>query len=130
MKQVQTDVVHFDQMWDIHPFKGPVIDARTAIFDNCDKNFVFYWMLPRVLPTLKTVYLWSHPCEPDVFRVLDKMGATVFLHEDWARYAPRWAPERMYEERKLIIMKPEEVKDFKKRFINADNNEHFLASRT
>jgi hypothetical protein len=124
IKNVQTDIVHFNKMWDIHPFKGPVIDARTAVFDDCDKNFVFYWTLPRVLPTAKTVYLLSHPCEPDVFWTLDKMGATVFLHEFWSNYAARWAPERMLKERKLVIMKREEVNHFRTELNSIEIEKH------
>lgn len=108
---VQTDILHFREMWDIHPFKGPVINAETIVFENCDKNFVFYWAIPRVLPIAQRVYLFSHPCEPDVFRTLNRMGVTTYMDEYWRRYAEKWAPT-MLAEGKIKIMKSSEAKNY------------------
>lgn len=111
LKNVKTDILHFRGMWDIHPFNGPVVDAKIVVFDDCDKNFVYYWAIPRVLPSAKHVYLFSHPCEPVVFRTLNKMGVTVRMNEHWQHYAMRWAPA-MIGEGKIKIIKDVEAKNF------------------
>jgi hypothetical protein len=111
LKNVKTDILHFQEMWDIHPFQGPVIDAETVIFDDCNKNFVFYWAIPRVLPTAKYVYLFSHPCEPDVFGTLNRMGTTIYLKDCWGRYARQWAPT-MVKEGRIKLMGQLEIKKF------------------
>jgi len=109
-KNVSVDLVHFREMGDTHPFQGPVINARTVVFENCDKNFVYYWAIPRVLPSARYVYLFSHPCEPLVFQTLNKMGVLISIDEYWQRYAEKWAPT-MLKEGKIKIMKQCEAKN-------------------
>jgi len=92
IKHVRPDIVHFRNMGDIHPFKGPVIRTDTAVFENCNKNFIYYWATSRVLPKLQYLYLFSHPCEPDVFRRLNSMGITIYMDEQYGNYyGKRWA---------------------------------------
>jgi hypothetical protein len=100
------------ELGDIHPVHGPVIKTKIAIFDDCDKNFCFYWTIPRVLPVVKNVYFFSHPCEPDVFASLNRMGAKVYLDDAYKGYARRWAPS-MLEKGKITLMQEDEIKAFK-----------------
>lgn len=111
MGKINADILHFREMWDIHPFIGPVVNTEIVVFENCDKNFVYYWATPRVLPKAKHVYLFSHPCEPIVFRTLDKMNVIIHMDEPWKRYAERWAP-RMLAEGRIKIIKDYEARNF------------------
>ena len=44
----------------------PVIRASTVVFDDCDKNFVSYWMREAVFPDARLIILNSHPCDSGI----------------------------------------------------------------
>ncbi len=68
---------------------GPVFTNCTMlIIDQCDKNFVYYWLDRATFPQVTKVYLNSHPCNWSVF----KRGlGEYFLHEKWERHAQKEA---------------------------------------
>ncbi len=37
--------------------------ASTVFVRDCDKNFVYFNISNHVLPSMKTLFLYSHPCE-------------------------------------------------------------------
>lgn len=56
----------FDSIGDIHPVLGIQFkNCENVYFNNCDKNFIFYYMTPSVFPNIKKIYLGSHPCDYD-----------------------------------------------------------------
>jgi hypothetical protein len=42
-------------------------EAEIAVFYNCDKNFMYYWLSPIFFPKLKTVYM-DRVCDNEIFR--------------------------------------------------------------
>lgn len=62
-------------------------------FVKCEKNFLDVWMDPSMFPKVKTIYLFSHPCEPRTFfKFSDEV--TIIVHPDYEDYVRRWAPNR------------------------------------
>ncbi|MBA3756248.1 MAG: hypothetical protein H0X02_08520 [Nitrosomonas sp.] len=80
------------QLGDIHPYHdGPVIQAHTVVLDNCDKNFVFYWLNSRTFPYMNTLVLNSHPCEPSIVRwIARRSHMRTLVHENRYSYINRW----------------------------------------
>jgi hypothetical protein len=82
---------------DIHPYKdGPVFNCAETIFmDECDKNFVYYWLNEKTFPAIEKVYLLSHPCDPQVFRRFSQSPKTIiYLSDDFGQYKERWAKKQ------------------------------------
>lgn len=79
---------------DIHPFRGgPVFEnVETVFMRKCDKNFVFYWLNKHTFPKVKTIYLVSHPCEPEIFRRFPE--GIMYIADRYSHYVHRWADER------------------------------------
>jgi hypothetical protein len=68
---------------------GPVFaNCTTLIIDQCDKNFVYYWLNRATFPSVTKVYLNAHPCDWSVFK---RGFEQYFLHEKWARHAEKEA---------------------------------------
>lgn len=83
--------VVFDKVGDIKPNSYPIFpNCKTLKFNNCDKNFVFYWLRAVVFPNVETVYMHSHPCEPQIFSRLDT-NVKIYVHTKYERYVKRWA---------------------------------------
>lgn len=89
-KKILNENIRLSDYGDIYPFQNHVIfkNAKRLIVDNCDKNFVYYWIDKVVFPNLETLYLVSHPCES---AVLNRQIKTIFLHERYRRYKDRWS---------------------------------------
>lgn len=88
-KTVMNNTVEISGMGDIHPFKnGPIFDSETVYLTSCDKNFIYYWMNTRNFPKVKTLYLFSHPCEPDVMHRFP--DTQIYLGESYLTYKKRW----------------------------------------
>lgn len=45
------------------PFRLMASKASTVFVRDCDKNFVYFNISKSVLPSMKTLFLYSHPCE-------------------------------------------------------------------
>lgn len=72
---------------DIHPFpNGPKFECENLILNNCNKNFVYYWLDKKTFPKVKNVFLGSHPCE---FEVLARMDSDIYVHDMFERYTRR-----------------------------------------
>jgi len=80
----------------ILPFKPtPIITSKQIVLHNCDKNFVYYWLLPleTVFPNVDCILLNSHPCEFRVLNMLQKKKhINVYLTKRWWKYKERWVP--------------------------------------
>lgn len=59
--------------------------ATTAFVRSCDKNYVFYNIDTRRLPSLETLYLDSHPCEFSVITKLlrDRIKVKYVYNHSW-----------------------------------------------
>lgn len=92
LKTVSPATCILSQLGDIQPYKnGPVIKAPTVVFDNCDKNFVNYWLNGRTFPFMNTLVMHSHPCDPGVVRWMAKRPhIQISVHQNWYRYINRW----------------------------------------
>lgn len=66
-------------------------DAKIVTMNHCDKNFVFAWLQPVVFPKVETIYLNSHPCEPQVFKRFPQ--AKWYLLEEYKWYKNKWAAD-------------------------------------
>ena len=69
----EAEAVWFHRVGGIHLHEHFVFPkARTLILANCDKNFVYYNCFPRDLydryGKLRTIVMYSHPCEPEVLK--------------------------------------------------------------
>ncbi len=71
------------KLGDIHPYQhGPVIQAQTVIFDQCDKNFVRYWLNNTTFPRLKKLILHSDHTDSSVVHWIARNShVQTFLHE-------------------------------------------------
>lgn len=76
----------FRKCGDIHPTKLLVFPCKTAIFFDCDKNFIYYWLTPRKFPNIEKIYLFSHPCDYSVYSRFPK--EKWFVSEHYKRYFP------------------------------------------
>lgn len=52
--------------------EGPRILARTIVLDNCNHNFVYYYLNDRVFPIVTTLILNSHPADVETIRWMAK----------------------------------------------------------
>ena len=84
----------FDKCGDIHPFNVVFKEAETVVYNDCDKNFVYYWLKQSVLPSVKHVYLISHPCEPEVFYRWENTDVKIYVDKRWERYVNRLASKQ------------------------------------
>lgn len=48
------------------PLSKRIFHTENLVLDGCDKNFIYYWLTPRIFPHVKDVFLFSHPCENSV----------------------------------------------------------------
>ena len=72
----------------LHLNNGPKFMADTLYVNNCDEKFVYYWIDKFTFPYVKTLYLFSHPCE----KVLHRKFDTIYLEEEfYTMYKDRWA---------------------------------------
>jgi hypothetical protein len=80
---------------DIHPYSyevaPPQFKCKTVIIEHCNKNFVYYWLTPFHFIGVKNIVLFSHPCEPVVFRRWP--STNIFLSKQYANYKRRWADD-------------------------------------
>lgn len=84
---------------DIHPFiPRPVFLATKVFVDDCDKNFVYYWINKNTFPKLEELHLMSHPCEPEVLQTKDY---TTYLSDYFINHKYRWAANN----NKVIVLK-------------------------
>lgn len=81
-----TVILSFGDIWPSK--KGPIFHADTIFLDNCDKNFIYYWLDKNTFPFAKTIYLSSHPCEHDV---LERDFDRIILSSNNADYKRKWA---------------------------------------
>ena len=68
-KKVPHEIVFFHECGDITPTRNPPIfeNAKLVIFNECNKNFMYYWFFPRMFPNVKTVYI-DRICDKEIFR--------------------------------------------------------------
>lgn len=66
--------------------------TKTLIFNNCDKNFVYYNVSSRKFPVLETIISNSHPCDWDVLRRFkDNPDYEAYLIDKYySKYENRW----------------------------------------
>lgn len=53
--------------------KIPRNEAKVVFFENCDRNFIYYYLYPSLFPKATHFYLNSHPCQADVFRRFNRI---------------------------------------------------------
>ncbi len=83
-KTVVNESVVLARYGDIRPFaNGPVFNCENLFVEECDENFVYYWVNQRTFPKAKNVYLNSHPCE---FTVFLRKFEMIYLHESYRRH--------------------------------------------
>lgn len=101
-KTIQRNLVVIKHMGDIHPTsQKPKFECETLVLDQCDKNFVYYWLDSGVFPNVRNIFLLSHPCEPNVFSrwyniqkyYPSKTIPNIFLAHYYERYKNRWADD-------------------------------------
>lgn len=81
------------QMGDLGRYAGPIILSQYIVFDQCDKNFVYYHMYRDRFPLMKSLVLNSHPCEPSVVRFLQSEashGRQIVVTQRWSMFVRRW----------------------------------------
>lgn len=89
-KKIHNKSVILTKYGDIHPFAdGPVFACNNLVLDECDKNFLAYWLNKTTFPNAKNIYIKSHPCDR---YVLNHEFEKVYLHEQYKRYKDRWWP--------------------------------------
>jgi hypothetical protein len=90
----------FNRCSDYHPFtpKPNFTNVKSVTFDNCDKNFVYYWLTKAIfqdMNKLEKIYLNSHPCEKNIFQQIGKKNGDakpeVFVNERYSNLVKRWA---------------------------------------
>lgn len=60
-KQILNEHVILSKYGDIHSCSnGPVFFCKTLILDDCDRNFVAYWLNKRTFPKVQNIYVGSH----------------------------------------------------------------------
>jgi hypothetical protein len=70
---------------------GPVFpNAKIVFMNKCDDNMVWYWLHKDTFPSVKKIYLGSHPSDRDVFRRFPK-NTTIYLSSAFGEYKQRWA---------------------------------------
>lgn len=101
-KTINRNIVILKQMGDIHPTQHkPKFNCETLILDQCNKNFVYYWLDSGIFPDVQNIFLLSHPCEPNIFSrwynvqkyYPNKIVPNIFLAHYYERYKNRWANE-------------------------------------
>ena len=83
--------VYIKDAGNIHPkMDGRVFKCDTLIVDQCNKNFVYYWIHSYYFINVKNIFLFSHPAEPAFFRRWEGKS-NIFLSENNLIYKNRWA---------------------------------------
>jgi hypothetical protein len=99
-KIINDKIVVLKQMGDIHPYENPPkFSCETIMLDQCDKNFVYYWLDSSVFTNVKNIFLLSHPCESNFFLrwyyiqnyYPTRTIPNIFLAHYYERYKNRWA---------------------------------------
>ena len=89
-KKISNKVVHLINYGDVHPCTNkPIFMAETLFVENCNKNFIYYWLHENNFPNIKKVYLLSHPCEKIVLH--RKLG-TIYLVGNFGNFK-KWNTE-------------------------------------
>ena len=88
----------FNACGDIHPSHdyNTYPETKTIFANNCDKNFVYYWMYKsHIFPKVENLYLNSHPCESVMFSRWSDINVYLIEHYrymfgfDWAKESSR-----------------------------------------
>lgn len=97
MKTMNNDeCLVFNRMGDIHLFQLKFQNCEYAVFTNCDKNFIYYWMSRSKFPIVKEIYLDNHICEYQVFRWWSNKGITMHISPSAYATNRRWSDEFDY----------------------------------
>lgn len=82
-----------ESIGNIGPFNdGPIINCKTLILNDCDKNFIYHWNNRKTFPIVENIFLLSHPCEYDVFhRWGEQPQVNIFISPQYQRYIDKWA---------------------------------------
>lgn len=92
LKTVSPAICVLSQLSDISA-ERPIVQAHTVVFDNCDKNFVYYRLNDRTFPCMTTLILHSHPCDPKIVQWMAKQHhMRILVHENRYYYINRWCP--------------------------------------
>ena len=76
---------------DIHPSLYPIFPNTTTVsINNCNKNFVYYWLDRKTFPNVNTIYLNSHPCSTSVLSRFK--NTTIYLSRRFSSYKLKWHP--------------------------------------
>lgn len=87
-KTIYNKNVVLSRYGDIHGFpEGPVFKCENLVLDQCDKNFLCYWLHKQTFPNVKQIFIGSHPCD---HYVLPRNFQEIHLHERFKRYKDRW----------------------------------------
>jgi hypothetical protein len=72
------------------PIPTPIIESNNIFYDDCDKNFVYYTLIPRFYPKLQKVYLNS---QPGVLWRFKNSHVQIYLTTNFHQYKKRWAKD-------------------------------------
>lgn len=74
---------------DIYPFINvPIFECENLIIDECDKNFIAYWLNKQIFPNVRKVYIASCISDPHVLR--ETNFQEIYLHECNFPYKEKW----------------------------------------
>ncbi|AIT54996.1 hypothetical protein MEL_383 [Melbournevirus] len=64
--------------------------CKRLFAQKCEKNFFYHQVSIRNFPNVRELWIGSHPCEGKVFY---EGFPKIFITEEYAHYAKRWAPK-------------------------------------
>ncbi len=94
-KIIYKDIIIVKNMGNFHTQEKQLqFYCNTLILQDCNKEFVAEWLRPHMFPTVKIIYLLSHPCDSDLFErwyySLLK-PPTIYLSNNYSQYKLGWA---------------------------------------
>ena len=90
LQSLKAPITAIEDCGNIRPYDlgRPIIESPVVVINNCNKNFIYYWMKPSILTKVQTIYLGSHPCE---LAVLQRFSpeTEILISDRFSRYG-RW----------------------------------------
>ena len=67
---------------------GPIFKCHTLFLDECNENFIAYWLNRQTFPNVTTIFLNTPPCQSKY--VLSNKFQEIYLHEDYRFCIHSW----------------------------------------